>query len=90
LSERLLTARQVGEILGFTPATIVDWYEAGKLPFGYKLGGRLRFRLSDLEAWLETKRAGAGGEAPATPRQRPPEGVVSITPATPLQGGDRA
>jgi excisionase family DNA binding protein len=86
----LLTARQVGAYLGFAPATIVDWYEAGKLPFGYKLGGRLRFRLSDLEAWLETKRAGAGGEAPAAPRQHPPEGVVSLTPAAPLQGGERA
>jgi excisionase family DNA binding protein len=80
--EPLLTARQVAELLGFAPGTIVDWYEAGKLP-GFKLGGRLRFRPSEVEAWLEAKRAGAGGEAPATPRQRPPEGVVSLAPATP-------
>ena len=36
----------------------------------------------EIEAWLEAQRAGAGGEAPATP-QRPPDGVVSLTPATP-------
>jgi excisionase family DNA binding protein len=75
LSDGLLTARQVGAYLGFSPATIVDWAEADKLP-AFKVGGRLRFRLSDLEAWLETKRTGAGGEAPAAPRQHPPEGEV--------------
>jgi excisionase family DNA binding protein len=89
LSDGLLTARQVGAYLGFSPATIVDWAEADKLP-AFTVGGRLRFRLSDLEAWLETKRTGAGGEAPAAPRQHPPEGVVSLTPAAPLQGGERA
>ena len=82
VSERLLTAREVAELLGFAPGTVVDWYEAGKLP-GFKVGGRLRFRPSEVEAWLEMQRAGTGGEAPATPRQSPPEGVVSLTPATP-------
>ena len=47
MSEPLLTARQVAELLGFAPATIVDWYEAGKLP-GFKVGGRLRFRESEV------------------------------------------
>ena len=89
MTEPLLNAREVGAYLGFKPATIVDWAEADKLPT-FKVGGRLRFRLSEVEAWLEEKRTGTGGEAPATPRQHPPEGVVSLTPATPLQGGDRA
>ena len=78
--ERLLNARQLGEILGYSSATVVDWAEAGKVP-ALKVGGRLRFRESEVLAWLETKRAGAGGEAPATP-QRPRE-VVSLPPATP-------
>jgi excisionase family DNA binding protein len=89
MTDRLLTAREVAELLGFTPGTIVDWYEAGKLP-GFKVGGRLRFRREEVEAWLEMKRAGAGGEAPATPRTRPPDGVVSLTPATPNRGGEGA
>lgn len=82
MSERLLTSRQLAELLGFAPGTIVDWAEAGKVP-AFRVGGRLRFRPSEVEAWLETKRAGDGGEAPATPRERPPEGVVSRLPATP-------
>jgi excisionase family DNA binding protein len=53
VSEPLLTARQVAELLGFAPSTIVDWYEAGKLS-GFRIGGRLRFRESELVAWLET------------------------------------
>ena len=80
MTERLLTARELGELLGFSPSTVVDWAEAGKLP-AFKLGGRLRFRESEVLAWLETKRAGAGGDAPTTP-QRPP-GVVSLAPTTP-------
>jgi excisionase family DNA binding protein len=80
VSERFLTARQVGELLGFSASTIVDWAEAGRIP-AFKIGGRLRFRESEVLAWVERKRTGAGGEAPATP-QRPPE-VVSLTPAAP-------
>jgi excisionase family DNA binding protein len=87
MTEPLLRARQVGELLGFSTSTIVDWAEAGKLP-AFKVGGRLRFRASEVLAWLEGKRAGARGEAPATPRMRPPDGVVSLTPATPLRGGE--
>lgn len=82
VNEPLATAREVAALLGFAPGTIVDWYESGKLP-GFKIGGRLRFRPSEVEAWLESQRAGAGGEAPTTPRQRPPGGVVSLTPTTP-------
>ena len=90
VTERLLTAREVAEFLGFAPATVLDWFEAGRLP-GFKLNGRaVRFRPSEIEAWLEEQRAGARGEAPATPRLHPPAGLVSRTPATPLRGGEHA
>lgn len=57
MTERLLTARELGEVLGYAPATIVDWAEADKLP-GFRLGGRLRFRLSEVEEVLERSRFG--------------------------------
>ena len=79
----LLTARQVAELLGFAPGTIVDWYEAGKLP-GFKIGGRLRFRPSEVEAWLERQRPGGGGEVSPTPRA-PGRGVVSQPSPTPFE-----
>ena len=55
--ERLLTARELADVLGFSPSTIVDWAERGEVP-AFKLGGRLRFRLSEVWAWLEERRLG--------------------------------
>jgi excisionase family DNA binding protein len=57
MSEPLMTAAEIAALLGFAPATIVDWAEAGKLP-GFRLGGRLRFRWSEVEAVLEAARFG--------------------------------
>lgn len=55
-ADRLLTAAEVAELLGFSAATILDWAEAGKLPH-FKINGRaLRFRESEVEAWLEQQR----------------------------------
>lgn len=56
--ERLLTARELAEILGFSAGTIQDWFEAGDLP-GFRVGGRLRFRESEVAEWLEQRRRGA-------------------------------
>jgi excisionase family DNA binding protein len=66
VTERLLTARELGQLLGFSAATIVDWSEGGKLP-AFKIGGRLRFRESEVEAWLEERRQ---------PTRREPEKVL--------------
>jgi excisionase family DNA binding protein len=55
MTEPLLSSREVGELLGFSTATIQDWAERGSLP-AFKPGGRLRFRLSEVEAWLQQQR----------------------------------
>ena len=57
MTEKLLTSRELADALGFSPATIQDWSEAGRIP-GFRVGGRLRFRASEVEAWLEGCRAG--------------------------------
>jgi excisionase family DNA binding protein len=59
LSDRLLTTREVAEMLGFTMGTVQGWYERGELP-GFRVGGRLRFRESEVEEWLEQKRPQRG------------------------------
>lgn len=56
MSERLLTAREVAELLGFSASTILDWFESGRLP-GFKLGRAVRFRLSEIEEFIEQSRA---------------------------------
>jgi predicted DNA-binding transcriptional regulator AlpA len=59
--ERLLKAHEVAEMLGVTPRVVVDRFKRGDLP-GYRLWGSergsLRFRLSDIEAMLESWRSG--------------------------------
>lgn len=78
MTDRLLTAAEVAEILGFSPATIVDWAQAGTIP-AFKVGGRLRFSETEVLDWLDDRRmqaADAGGEAPATPSERPPARIL--------------
>ena len=52
MSDRLITARELGEALGLKPGTILDRWERGELP-GYKFGRAVRF---DLEEVLATGR----------------------------------
>ena len=89
--ERLLTAAQMAELLGLSPATILDRFQAGDLPgfrlFGRK-GGPVRFRLSEIEAVLEAWRVngpGAGGEMSPTPTALPARGVSYEASPTPLK-----
>jgi predicted DNA-binding transcriptional regulator AlpA len=62
LSERLLTARELGEILSLSTATVLDRFERGDLSgfrlFGRK-GGPVRFRESEVLAMMEGWRVGA-------------------------------
>jgi excisionase family DNA binding protein len=63
-AERLLTARELADLLGCSYSTVLDKFEAGLLP-GYRLwgrkGGPVRFRESEIEAvitsWLVNEAA---------------------------------
>ena len=56
-------------MFGYKPATVLDKWEAGELP-GFRLSSRaVRFRESEILAWLEERRRG-----PA-PRERTLEPV---------------
>jgi excisionase family DNA binding protein len=60
---RLLRAKDVAEMLDISPATVLDWWEKGKLP-GFRLSSRaVRFSEEEILAWLERQR----------PSQRPQE-----------------
>jgi predicted DNA-binding transcriptional regulator AlpA len=89
---RLLTARELGEILGLSNATVLDRFERGDLPgfrlFGKK-GGPVRFRLSEVEQVLEGWRVGpgAGGGASPTPTGHPTRALVSQSVTDPSNGG---
>ncbi len=61
MNEPLVNARQLAGYLGVSPDTVLDWFEAGKLP-GFRLTGRVgapvRFRRNEVEACLEQWRVG--------------------------------
>jgi excisionase family DNA binding protein len=56
VTDRLLTAAELAEMLSLSPSTILDRWERGDLP-GYRLfgrkGGPVRFSLIEIEAALE-------------------------------------
>ena len=80
MTERLLTARELAEVLGLSTSTVLDRFETGHLPgfrlFGKK-GGPVRFRLSEIEVALEGWRV--NGRAPEEKRQPP---LVSARPTS--------
>lgn len=68
--ERLLTTRDVAELLGLSPDAVLRRWRAGELP-GFRLSSKvLRFRESEVLAWLEGHREG--------PRPAAVDGVVGL------------
>jgi excisionase family DNA binding protein len=85
---RLLTAAELADHLALSTATILDWFEAGRLP-GFKLGRVVRFRETEVLEWVEAHRVGpgAGGEVAPVPFKSPgPARSLAIAPV-PVPGG---
>jgi predicted DNA-binding transcriptional regulator AlpA len=49
VTDRLVTARELGELLSLAPGTVLDKWEAGDLP-GYKIGRAVRFDPDEILA----------------------------------------
>ena len=86
MSEPLLKARDVADLLGLEVGTVLDYFERGELP-GFRIGGRVgrpvRFRLSEIEEWLESacrvNMSAHMTSAGATRSTRPPAGQRRVT-----------
>lgn len=48
-----LSAREAASRLGLEPGTLANWRWSGQGPRFVKIGGRVRYRLSDLSIWLD-------------------------------------
>lgn len=58
--ETLLNVEALGEYLGISPHTIRIWRMEGTGPRAFKINGRLvRWRKTDVDAWLESQREAA-------------------------------
>lgn len=60
----LLTEKQAAEYLELAPGTLSVWRSTGRyaLPF-LKIGHNVRYRESDLKAWLESRLQDSGATA---------------------------
>jgi excisionase family DNA binding protein len=67
MTDPLLTAREVAELLGVSAETVLRWVRAGTLPAIRLPSGAIRFQEATLDDWLT---------ASATPGR----GVLTTTP----------
>lgn len=49
----LLSPDDLAEYLKIPVKTLYNWRSAGQGPRGVRMGRHLRFRLADVDAWLE-------------------------------------
>jgi len=78
MTDRLLTAREVADMLGFSPETILRWWRRGDFE-GVAVpmpGGAVRFRKDRLDAGLE-KRATLRRGSVSHPDERRPASTLS-------------
>lgn len=49
--DRLLTAKELGEILAISPKTLYSYVSRGMIPY-FKIESNVRFRARDVAEWL--------------------------------------
>jgi excisionase family DNA binding protein len=70
MSGRLLTTREVANLLGLSSATVLRRWRAGELP-GFRIASNcLRFDPDELEAWLRSRRGEAYSAASTVTKLR--------------------
>lgn len=50
---RLLSMRELADLVGVSYATVRQWRARGSGPRGIRVGRHVRFRPDDIDAWLE-------------------------------------
>lgn len=53
MTDDLLTPVQLAELVGVPRSTVYTWRYHGTGPRAIKVGRHIRFRRSDVDAWLE-------------------------------------
>lgn len=58
-AEPLVKPQEVADFLGMPVATIHNWRARGIGPRAYRIGKHVRYRLSEVEAWVATRADGS-------------------------------
>jgi excisionase family DNA binding protein len=67
----LLTVRKVADLLSVSSETVLRWTRRGDLPAIRLPGGALRYRETEIEAWLTAHGTGAPVRCPEWSTRRP-------------------
>lgn len=54
----LMTSQELSEFIGYSVKTLANWRSQAIGPKYVKPGGRVRYRLSDVEKWLISREHG--------------------------------
>ena len=54
--EQVLTEAQAAKVIEAKPMTLNKWRCRGRGPVYYKLSGKIRYRMSDLQAFIDAAR----------------------------------
>jgi excisionase family DNA binding protein len=65
---RLLTARQVADMIGVSTETVLRWVRRGTLPALRLPGGAIRFHPEALDAWFEERATSVDTASDKCPR----------------------
>ena len=79
MTARLLTARDVAELLGVSSETILRWSRTGKLPAIRLPSGAIRFRPDQLDAWLVERATLRRGVVTHPAERHPAASLVVVT-----------
>ena len=88
MTERLLTARQVAELLGVSAETVLRWTRCGELSAIRMPSGAIRYRPDELDPGLAeraTKRAGGADEECHLPDAPPARLQAYARPPLPVR-----
>ena len=58
----LMTANHTAELLSIHPNTLAKWRLSGEGPTFTKMGRSVRYRMADIEKWLEARQARSTSE----------------------------
>jgi excisionase family DNA binding protein len=69
ISDRLLTISEVAAYLNVPVGTMYQWRHRGVGPVGLRVGRHVRYRMRDLDRWLDNLSAGTSPPVPARRRR---------------------
>jgi excisionase family DNA binding protein len=79
MTGRLLTAREVAELLGVSAETVLRWTRRGMLPAIRLPSGAIRFREDALDAWMVERATPGRGDVTHPAGRRPAATLSGVT-----------